>query len=169
MSSIDYLILGIIVVSAAIGVWRGFVREVLSLFVWLAAFWFAFAWSATVDVYLVNLIDEQGLRLAVAFVVLFLAVHVVGFVIARLMATVIKSIGLKGVDRVAGAGFGLLRGFVVVAVMVLLIEMTPLAQETIWQQSYMVSMFNNALQWFEQYYPLDKIGDVFVATGDDLF
>ncbi len=169
MSSIDYLIAGIILVSALIGIWRGFVREALSLLVWVAAFWLAFAWAATLEVYLAEVISDQALRLAVSFVALFLAVHIVGFMISRLLSTVVKSIGLKGVDRVAGAGFGLARGFVVIAVLVLLAEMTPMAQEAPWRQSYMVAAVKEGLAWLQLYYPLDKIGLAFARSSGGLF
>lgn len=169
MSSIDYLILGIILVSLAIGVWRGFVREALSLLIWVAAFWLAYTLMTTLEVYLANLITDQALRLAVSFIVLFLAVHIVGFFVSRLLATVVKSIGLKGVDRVVGAGFGLARGVVVIAVLVLLVELTPMNEEALWQQSSTVSLFKDMLQWLDMHYPLDEIGDAIVATGNELF
>lgn len=169
MSSIDYVILAVIVVSALIGVWRGFVREALSLLVWLLAFWFAYSWSQTLEYMLVDIVAEQGLRLVVTFVALFLSVHIVGFIVSRLLSVLIKSIGLRGVDRVAGAGFGLVRGIVAIAALVLVAEMTPITQEIMWQQSFMVSVFKDALAWVQLYYPLDIVGDAFVATRYELF
>ncbi|ALP54035.1 hypothetical protein Tel_13345 [Candidatus Tenderia electrophaga] len=169
MSSIDYLIAGIMLASALIGIWRGFVREALSLLVWVAAFWLAFAWAATLEPYLVGLINDQGLRLALSFVVLFVLVHIVGFILSQLLTRVIKSIGLRGVDRVAGAGFGLARGFVVIAVLVLLAEMTPMVEESLWQQSYAVAVVKDALAWLQLHYPLDNMGQAFVRNGDALF
>ena len=163
MSGIDYVILGIIALSALLGVWRGFVREALSLLIWIVAVWFAYAWAMRLEVYLGNVIDDQGLRVIVTFVTLFLAVHIIGFVVSRLLAAMIKSIGLSGVDRVAGAGFGLVRGVVGIAVLVLLAEMTPVQQEAMWQQSYMVSVFKDVLQWVQMHYPLDDIGAALVA------
>jgi len=169
MSGIDYVILAVIVVSALIGIWRGFVREALSLLVWVVAFWFAYSWSQSLTFMLVDFIVDPGLRLIVTFVVLFLSVHIVGFVVSRLLSALIKSVGLKGVDRVAGAGFGLVRGIVAIAALVLVAEMTPITQEAMWQQSFMVSMFMDALEWIQLYYPLDKVENALVATGYELF
>ncbi len=166
MSGIDYLILGVIAVSATIGIWRGFVREALSLIVWVAAFWLAYTWASSLEVMLVDLLADQAVRVIVCFIVLFLLVHIVGFVISRLLSSLIKSIGLKGVDRVAGAGFGFVRGFVAVAALVLLVEMTPLTQEAMWQQSFIVPMFKDAMQWAQLQYPLDSLGSAFAAATD---
>jgi len=169
MSGIDYVILAVIVVSALIGIWRGFVREALSLLVWVVAFWFAYSWSQDLAFVLADFIVDPGLRLIVTFVVLFLSVHIAGFVVSRLLSALIRSVGLKGVDRVAGAGFGLVRGIVAIAVLVLLVEMTPITQETVWQQSFIVAVFVDGLEWIQFYYPLDKVGNAFVATGYELF
>ena len=77
--------------------------------------------------------------------------------------------GLKGVDRVAGAGFGLVRGIIAIAAVVLVAEMTPIIQEVMWQQSYMVSVFKDALEWIQLHYSFDEVGNAFVATGYELF
>jgi len=169
MSSIDYAILVVIAVSALIGVWRGFVREALSLVVWLAAFWIAYSWSQTLAPMLIDIIADPGLRLIVSFVALFLSVHIAGFVVSRLLSALIRSVGLKGVDRVAGGGFGLLRGIIIIAVLVLLAEMTPITQEMTWQQSFMVSVFKDALEWVQLHYSFDEVDNAFVATGHELF
>jgi membrane protein required for colicin V production len=45
MTFVDWTLIGILALSLMIGVWRGLVYEVLSVFVWIAAFvlaqWFA--------------------------------------------------------------------------------------------------------------------------------
>lgn len=166
MSGIDYLILGIIVISAMIGIWRGFVREALSLIVWVAAFWLAYVWASTLEVMLVDLLADQAVRIIICFVVLFLMVHVAGFVLSRLLSSLIRSIGLKGVDRVAGAGFGFVRGFIAVVALVLLVDMTPLMQHKAWQQSIIVPMFKDAIEWAQLNYPLENIGGAFAAATD---
>ena len=155
MSSVDYVIIAIIVISTLIGVWRGFVREALSLLVWIAAFWLSYVWAGTFESYLSSWISERSLRLIAVFVLLFLAVHIVGFVVTRLLTILLETIGLSGMDRMAGGGFGIVRGAVLVAAVVLVVGMTPLAKEPLWQHSYMVTLFSKGLAWVQRYYPLD--------------
>lgn len=157
MNGLDYAILAVILISAAIGVWRGFFREAFSLAVWASAFWLAYIGAGMVEVYFAEWMSDKSLRLAAAFVVLFMAVHVVGFVLSRLLKTVISSVGLSGVDRVAGAGFGVARGVLVVAVIILLVHMTPLEQEVLWQQSYMVAIISDVTDWVQIHYPLGLV------------
>lgn len=155
MSSVDYVIIAIIAVSAAVGIWRGFVRESLSLVIWVAAFWLAYVWAGTFESYFSATINDRSLRLVTAFVLLFLAVHVAGFVISRLLASLLESIGLNGVDRVAGGGFGIVRGVVLVAAVVLVAGMTSVVKEPLWQQSRMIALCSKGLAWVQHYYPLD--------------
>ncbi|MFC1750570.1 CvpA family protein [Pseudomonadota bacterium] len=159
MSGIDYAILGIITLSAAIGVWRGFVREALSLAIWVSAFWLAYAGAGVVEVHLDGWIADQSLRLVAAFILLFLCVHIAGFVISRLLSTLIRSIGLKGVDRVAGAAFGIVRGAVVIAAIILVAGLTPVIDEPLWKESFMIVVIEDALKWVEQYYPLASVSE----------
>ena len=44
----DYALLTILAVSMAVGLWRGFVVEVLSLTVWIGAFWLTLGFGSTV-------------------------------------------------------------------------------------------------------------------------
>ena len=165
MNGIDYIILTLIGISAAIGIWRGFAREALSLAVWMGAFWLGYAAAPVLEIYLDGLIAEQTLRVVAMFILVFLAVHIVGFFVARLMSTIIKSIGLRSVDRVAGAGFGVLRGVVAIAVVVLLIGMSPIKDEPFWIESYMVAVFAVGLEWVQEVYPLIDFRSGMLATG----
>ncbi len=163
MSEVDYAILAVLLISLVIGVWRGFVREALSVVVWVSAFWAAYSGAEALGGQLDGAIGDRALSVLVAFIFLFLAVHVVGFFLSRLLSRVIRSIGLKSVDRVAGAGFGFLRGFVIVAVVVLLIGYTPLSDSPLWSDSYMVEVVGEALGWLQERYPLgldDRLANV---------
>ena len=46
MTAVDYVIVAVCLISAALGFWRGFTKEALSLLTLLAAIWLAwrFAW-----------------------------------------------------------------------------------------------------------------------------
>jgi membrane protein required for colicin V production len=164
MSGFDYVVLGSIVVSTGIGVWRGFVRETISLLVWIAAFWLAYLLTPLVEVYLAEMINDKALRLISTFVVLFISVHIVGFVLSRLGSKLVKKAGLKETDRIVGGVFGVVRGVVIIAVLVLLIDMTPFKEEPMWQESYLVSLFKDGLEWVNQRYPLDKMSGGFIAA-----
>ncbi len=161
MSAVDYVILAVLLISLVIGVWRGFVREALSVVIWVAAFWLAYGGAEALGLQIDGAIGDQVLSVLIAFILIFLTVHIVGFFASRLLSRVVKTIGLNSVDRVAGAGFGVLRGFVIVAVLVLLIGYTPLHESALWADSYMVGVVSEALGWLQERYPLG-LGDRWV-------
>lgn len=144
---LDYTLLVIIALSAVYSIFRGFIREMLSLIGWVLAFWVAIKFSAALASYLEPMISVPGIRFGAAFLLLFLSIIVGTVFVNRLIYGLIKLGGLRGFDRLIGAGFGLARGVLIVAVLVFLGGWSPLAQEPIWQESIMVGYLQKFTTW----------------------
>ncbi len=155
MSGLDSAVLGITLLSALLGVWRGFVREALSLVIWGAAFVLAYLFGDNAAVYLEGMIQNNSIRMATAFITLFLSVHIAGFFITRLAVTLIKGVGLRSVDRVAGAGFGIARGIILITVAVFIAGLTPVTESPLWQESVFINYFVDFLAWLQESFPFD--------------
>ncbi len=138
MNWLDIAILTIIALSALISVIRGFVREVLSLLVWIAAFWIGIRFSPQVAVYLEGYIASPTLQIGVAFTVLFVVTLLVGALVNYLAGQLVGRTGLTGTDRLIGIIFGVARGVVVVAVLLLAAGLTALPREPWWQESTLI-------------------------------
>ena len=151
MNALDYTILCIIAISAVVGLMRGFVRETVSLLVWIAAFWTAMNFSADVAQYLSGLIDIPAMRLAVAFVILFVSVLIVGVIVNYFLAGLLKKVGVRTSDRVLGVVFGVARG----ALVVVLVELTPLVESSSWQGSLIIAYLHPMLSHFHKLFPAD--------------
>lgn len=119
MAVIDIIIIGIVTVSALIGVFRGLVKEALSLASWFAAIVAGTLFSAQLADLMVNLINNASLRRIAAFVLLFVVVIFAGTLVSNLISKLTEAAGLKGADRTLGALFGVLRGMIIVLVLVL--------------------------------------------------
>jgi membrane protein required for colicin V production len=132
MSWIDYAIVAICVASAAFGFWRGFVKEAIALITWLAAILFAWQASWLVEDKLGEWSAAPELRVWAARAIIFIAVLVVGGLIAWLMRAVIRSTGLSGTDRSLGAVFGLARGVLLVGLLALVIDRLELGTDSWW-------------------------------------
>lgn len=152
---LDYCLIGIIGVSGLIGLIRGLVREVFSLAAWGAAVWVALRYSRLVAVYLEKLIPLPSARLAVAFAVLFLGSLMLAGLMAFLLNKLVQSTGLSGTDRVAGLVFGIARGVLVVAVLVLLAGATPLPEDPWWKESKLIPPFQSLSLWLRDQIPSD--------------
>ena len=114
----DFALLLILAVSMGIGLWRGFVVEVLSLTVWIAAFWLSMGLGEDVAQRLTG-VESASARLLLGYAGVFIAVLLLGGLLTWLIGKVIANTGLSGTDRVLGLGFGLLRGLVLACVAVL--------------------------------------------------
>jgi membrane protein required for colicin V production len=135
MTAFDYAVLTVISASVLLGLWRGVVSEILALAAWVVAFFVARAEAVAVASWLAGRIAEPGMRLAVAYVLVFIGVLLV-FAIARmLISLMLKAVGLGLLDRLLGAAFGVLRGILVVVMAVLVAGMTPLPKEVWWREA----------------------------------
>ncbi len=135
MNWLDYAILAIIAVSALISLVRGFVREVLSLIVWVLAFWVGIRFSQPLSEHLVDYIASPTLRLGTAFAALFIVTLILGAIINYMAGQLVSRTGLTGTDRFIGVLFGIGRGVIVVAVLMLAAGLTALPREPWWQES----------------------------------
>jgi len=146
MNLVDGVILLIILVSALIGLWRGFVREAFSLATWLAAFIIASLFSSGMDSLLEAHIPTPSVRMAVAFGVLFVLTLFVGGLLNRLLVELIRMTGLSGTDRALGTVFGILRGVLLVVVL-LALGQQPFGQDSWWTTSALIPGLLRLQQW----------------------
>jgi membrane protein required for colicin V production len=145
MTAFDYAVLTVIAASVLLGLWRGVVSELLALAAWVVAFLVARAEASGVAGWLTVQIAEPGMRLAAAYVLVFVGVLLV-FAIARMLVSLmLKAAGLGLLDRLLGAAFGVLRGILVVWVAVLVAGMTPLPKADWWRDAMLAPPLETAV------------------------
>lgn len=148
----DYALLLVLAVSMGIGLWRGFVVEVLSLTVWVAAFWLSVAFGADVAARFTG-VEAASARLFLGYAGVFLGVLIVGGLVTWAIGKVIANTGLSATDRVLGLGFGLARGLVLACVAVLLLGFTPLPRDAWWSQSRLLPGVQRGAEWMAGFLP----------------
>ncbi|OCG43505.1 colicin V production protein [Gilliamella sp. Choc5-1] len=148
MNWVDFTIIGVIAFSALISLIRGFVREALSLISWILAFFISSQFYRYVTDYL-TYFDSEMMRIAVAIVILFVATLLVCTVMSYVIGQLIQKTGLSGIDRVLGTCFGVLRGILIIAAVLFLLDtFTPLSQSPYWIQSLLIPHFHFIICWF---------------------
>ena len=150
---LDWTLVAVLGVSMCIGLMRGFVFECLSLVGWVVA-WFGAQWLAPLlSPHLAPLLPQVaagsapnlGLAFVAAFVLSFVGALVVWALLAKGVRLLIHATPLSLIDRFLGAGFGLLRGAVLLLVLATLVSYTPAAQSPGWQASQGARLLSKAL------------------------
>lgn len=155
MTAFDYAVLTVIAASVLLGLWRGVMSELLALAAWIVAFLVARVFAAEVANGLTGQIAEPGLRLAAAYVVVFVGVLLV-FAIARMLVSLLlKVVGLGLLDRLLGAVFGILRGVLVVLAAVLVAGMTPLPKAVWWREAMLAPPLETVIIAAKPWLPAD--------------
>lgn len=138
MIAIDYLLIGIFVLSAIIGLFRGFAKEAISLLGWIMAIWGAWRFGAHVAAWLPDLVDDSAVNIWAARLLVVIGVLIVTGLLSWLISLLINKSALSGTNRMVGMVFGLARGVVFAGVAVYLLEVADFDQEPWWPESKLI-------------------------------
>lgn len=150
---VDLAIITVIGLSVLTGLFRGFVKELVALCVWVLAIWLGFNYSQNLDPWLKSYIQEQSARTAVAFVIIMFATLFSGGVVNAILSFILKRAGLSGTDRTLGMGFGFIRGVFIVALLMVAVKMTSLPYQTYSQGSQLYARFEPLVSWLTSRMP----------------
>ncbi len=118
-SMLDWLIIAILVYSIVSSAIQGFVRETLGLATVLVAALLAAWFYRSVATLFKDVVRTENLALFFGFSLIFVGTVVVGLLITWLITRFVKFAKLEWADRLLGAAFGLIRGWVIGAVLLL--------------------------------------------------
>ena len=135
MTWLDYAVVGVFAASIVVGAWRGLVREVLSILGWVIAFLAANLLAGPVGLMMPQAIPSPELRIAAAYVAVFLGSLIVTALLGLLLSKIVQAAGLGGADRMLGALFGAARGLLIVLVAALLAGLTSAPRQPFWRDS----------------------------------
>src|SRR5690606_17466680 len=138
LTATDWLLLAVILASALLGLFRGFIGVLASLAAWILAAWAAFRFGAQVALVLAGGGEPSAGQLfagyGLSFLCVLLFVGIVGWVVRKL----VHAVGLSGIDRMMGMALGLVRGGLVACLLVLLMGFTGMPREPGWRESQVV-------------------------------
>ncbi|WP_412460425.1 CvpA family protein [Pseudomonas sp. SC11] len=144
---VDWAIIAIIAISSLISLKRGFVKEALSLLIWIVAGAVAWMFGGSLSQYLESYIQTPSARVIAGCTMLFIATLLVGAMINFLIGELIRVTGLSGTDRFLGMAFGAARGGLLVVVAVGLLSLGPVQQDSWWQESRLIPQFLLVADW----------------------
>jgi len=145
VTTLDWALLGVLVSSMLLGAWRGLVYEVLSVLGWAVSFFTAQWFAPSVAAMLPLQSAGEPVRYAAAFVLVFIGVLVMCSLLTVAIKKLVQAVGLRPIDRTLGAGFGILRGLILLLAATVVMNMTALKTSSWWQESKGAGVLNTAL------------------------
>lgn len=165
MGALDVVVLGVLLISAALGAWRGLIVEVMALLSWAAAFLFAYQFGAGLAPRFAAWISSPTAQLVAGHVAVFVGVLALAGLLTWLLSRLVRGTGLTGTDRMLGLGFGLVRGVAICAALTLAAGLTPLTAEPWWQTSHTAAPLERVAVWMRAQLP-DSLASSIRFAGD---
>jgi membrane protein required for colicin V production len=145
MNALDWAWIAIVALSFLLGLWRGVVREIFALAGWVLAIAASLTFAGEASSWLPATLGSPTVRVATAFVVIFLVVLIALSVAGILLAKLFRAAGLGFTDRFLGALFGIARGALIVFLVVLGAAFTTLPREPLWRESVLTPAIQTAV------------------------
>jgi membrane protein required for colicin V production len=133
VTTFDWVVVGIVAVSAAIGAWRGLVGEALAILAWVLALIAAWLFGASVGSALFAGVSDPALRMVAGFGAVILLVLVAMALLKLLLRKILQALGLSLTDRLLGVLFGLARGLAIVLLLVMVGGLTSAPRMSWWK------------------------------------
>ncbi len=157
-TAVDLGLIALFVISMLVGIYRGLVKEILSLISWVAAAWVAFVYGPAAAEFVRPYVSQPPLDLAIAYVLVFVAALIVLSIISFLIGKLFSATGLSGIDRTLGMIFGLLRAALVVGAVILVGRFMAFEEHSWWTDAHLLDYFEPVTEWIKTYLPA-KISD----------
>ena len=146
----DWAIIVVLGLSILLSLWRGFVREAVSLAGWIAAFVIANMFVGEMAAFLQQWIANVTGRYVAAYALLFAGMLMVAGIAGKLSAQVVKVTGLTLLDRLLGTVFGFVRGIIIVLVVVYVLRQLAPPQNLLWlDESQLMPHVDMLGQWVQ--------------------
>ena len=128
---LDILALAIVAVSFITALVKGLIRELIALAAAILGLLLAVYYFSAVSPMLERIGVGTILSELLAFVGIFLGCIVAGSLLSSLLNRFVSALNMKWIDRLLGGVFGLLRGWLIVAVIFLALTVFPVRKDLV--------------------------------------
>jgi membrane protein required for colicin V production len=170
LNAVDNGILVIFLFSILFGLWRGFVKESLSLVVLVAAFLGAIFYAKNIAFFLknthyckqlmsylatttigFNLVTPASYGILIlSFILLFSFILLLGTLFTFLIHLILASIGLGFGNRLLGGIFGFFRACIVMVLLLFILQFTSVKNYPAWRHSKIMPWFQTSIFWLNK-------------------
>jgi membrane protein required for colicin V production len=135
MVTLDYIVLAVLLTSAVVGAFRGFLREVFSVVSWILAVWLAWKYAPSLAPKLGGVLRDPVYGVWAARALILLPIVIAGYCLGAAVNHFVRLSMFSGLDRLLGFLLGCVRGLVIVGIGIILAQATRLDGEAWWKDS----------------------------------
>lgn len=167
MTTFDWIIIAIFVISIIVGIMRGFMREALSIMSWVIAGWLGVTFCSEAGDYIAQYISlpAEYFRIAAGFGAIFIITLFIFSLLSYVITKLFVQGPIKGTDRALGVIFGVVRGAAIIAVVIVLSRGLGMSSSDWWQKSQLVGHIEPVADYIEAILPEQLQG--FSAANKD--
>jgi membrane protein required for colicin V production len=164
-TTVDFVVIGIVSISAIVGLLRGLVREALSLLGFSLAMYFAYRYTGVVaERWLSSAPGGTTAQLVIAFLFIFIGILIVSKIIAGMISRLVNTVGLSFIDRLLGALFGISRGVLIIVLLSTLFALTDIPKSNEWKDALTRPAVDVAVGFVRSWLPVDWANQLKDAT-----
>lgn len=121
MNWLDYVLIALVASSVLAGLWKGLARSAIGLAAVIVGFLCGLWFYGVVGSFFYEYLSSRRLAHLMGFLLIFFGIVLAGMLLAALAARLLKWAHLSWLDHLMGGGFGLLRGVLVAAALLVAI------------------------------------------------
>ena len=149
MPIIDILIAVAAIASIAVGLYRGFVKEAISIAALLFAIWAALYFGPSVGEVSQSWLSSDELQMWFGRILVFAVILSTGALLGWGISKLVQMSALSGMDRLLGGLFGAARGIILVALFVIGGQFAGFDNDDWWQQSKLLPHVQVVADWIK--------------------
>jgi membrane protein required for colicin V production len=147
----DLVLVSVVLGSGAVSIYRGFLREFLSIVTWVLAVYVGYMHGAVIGKSFAS-ISSESLRHLLGGSIIFFSILIVGGIVGQLSQRLIKALGITTIDKSLGIVIGIVRGVMITIVLVKLLDNTA-KEEHWWKSALLVPKVHALSTMLEQHLP----------------
>ena len=149
MPIIDILIIVAVAISIIVGIFRGLVKEAISIGALLFAIWAALYFGPSVGNVSESWLSSEELQMWFGRVLVFAVILALGGLLGWGISKLVRLSVLSGMDRFLGSLFGALRGILLVAVFIIGGQFAGFDNDEWWLNSRLIPHFEVVAEWIK--------------------
>ena len=149
MPIIDILIIVAIAISVIVGIFRGLVKEAISIGALLFAIWAALYFGPSVGNVSESWLSSEELQMWFGRILVFAVILALGGLLGWGISKLVRLSVLSGMDRFLGSLFGALRGILLVAVFIIGGQFAGFDNDEWWLNSRLIPHFEVVAEWIK--------------------